>query len=164
MPAVVQAQSLELRVAAGPTLVDRGVSGAVGAGIAGLGPLSLLAGLERTHLQTRVEDDGRGGIATFRGGTVTLGTAEAHLALPRLGRFTTYLLGGYAAGRSRPNVNTVFPRPVVNDVRALFAGGGVAFGRGPHWRGFVEGRVVGGDEAGELLVAIPLRAGIAWRW
>ena len=68
---------------------------------------------------------------------------ELRVSLFGRDRITPYALAGFAAGRSGPNVNDIFPTPVVNDVRAPFAGGRLSHrtaedspfdvGRSDHW-------------------------------
>ena len=65
---------------------------------------------------------------------------------------------------SRPNVNTAFPDPVANDVRAIFFGGGIHVPVKERVSIFADGRMMVGSEAGELLAVAPMRAGVAWRF
>ena len=162
VPVVAHGQSVVMHASAGPTLVDRGYSGTAGAGWAPLSRVSLTFNLERTHLSSRLQSDGRGGVAGFRGGRLTLGTAELQVSLLGRARVTPYALVGYAAGVSRPNVTATFPTRVSNDVRAVFAGGGLQVPLRPTLSVFADARMMIGDEAGELLAAAPLRAGVRW--
>jgi len=119
---------------------------------------------ERTHLPTEVRDDGRGGESALRGGTLTLGTGELQVSVLRRDRVGPYGLIGFAAGRSRPNVNERFPDPVTNDVRAMFFGGGVQVPIGERVSVFGDICLMIGDEDGELLAVWPIRGGVAWRF
>jgi hypothetical protein len=163
LPAWSTAQSLELHASGGPTLIDRGFSVAGGVAWAPLSRLSLAGNLERTHLFTRVRRDDRSS-STFRGGTLTLGAVEVQLALFARNRVTPYVLAGFAAGRSRPNVNATFPNPVTNDARAVFGGGGVHVPLRPNVGLFLDVRLLLGDEANELLAVAPVRAGLSVRF
>ena len=162
VPVLAQGQSFVVHGSAGPTLVDRGYSAAAGAGWAPWSHVTVSFNLERTHLSSRLSSDGRGGVAGFRGGTLTLGTAELQLSLLGRARVTPYVLAGYAAGVSRPNVTATFPTNVSNDVRAVFAGGGIQVPLRPTLSVFADARMMIGEEAGELLAAAPLRAGLRW--
>jgi hypothetical protein len=163
-PCIASAQSFVLQGAAGPTLFNSGYSMAGGLGFSPTGSLTVLFNVENTHLSTRLRSDRRGGLAGFRGGTLMLGSAQL-LATP-LGRdrIGPYGLVGFAAGVSRLNVNELFPDPVSNDVRAIFFGGGIHVPLEKRVSLFVDGRMMIGAEAGELLAVAPIRAGIAWRF
>lgn len=162
-PAAVAAQSADVHAAAGPTLVDRGYSVAGGVGWSPLSHLHLSVNAERTHLPMRVQRDGPAESVT-RGGTVTVGSAEVQLSLLPRTRVTPYALAGVAAGRSRPNVNDRFPDEVVNDVQAIFAGGGLLVPLRPTLALYADVRWMAGNESNELLVVAPLRAGVSWRF
>ena len=76
-----------------------------------------------------------------------------------------YVLGGYAAGVSRPNVDEMFPHVVTNDARALFVGGGIQVPLGDRISAFGDIRMVFGVEGNEQILAFaPVRAGMAWRF
>ena len=162
VPTLAHSQSLVVHGSAGPTLIDRGYSLAGGAGWAPWSRVTLSVNLERTHLSSRVSGDGRGGSSTFRGGTLTLGAAELRVALFPRDRVTPYVLAGYAAGVSRPNVNRMFPVRVTNDVRAVFGGAGIQVPLRPQLSLFADARMMLGEEANELLAVVPLRAGLSW--
>ena len=67
--------------------------------------------VERTHLSTQISRDAPGVISSFRGGTLTLGTAQLRVSLFDSNRVGPYAIVGFAAGVSRPNVNEIFPQP-----------------------------------------------------
>ena len=157
-------QSLLLHGSAGPTLIDSGYSAAAGIGFPPASRLTVLLGAERTHLSSRVTNDGRGGGSSFRGGTFTAAAAELRIELLGRDRVSPYVLGGVAAGVSRPNVNQTFPDPVTNNIRALFFGGGIHVPFGERISAFGDARMIVGDEAGELLAILPVRVGLAWRF
>lgn len=157
-------QSLLLHGSAGPTLIDSGYSAAAGIGFSPASRLTVLLGAERTHLSSEVTSDGRGGGSAFRGGTFTLGAAELRVELLGRDRVSPYLLGGIAAGVSRPNVNETFPDPVTNHVRAFFFGGGIHVPLRGGISMFGDARMIVGAEAGESLAILPVRVGVAWRF
>jgi len=163
-PWIASAQSFVLQGSAGPTLVDRGYSMAGGIGFSPTTHLAVLFDVERTHLSSRLSSDGRGGFAGFRGGTLTLGSAQLRVTPFGRDRIGPYGLVGFAAGVSRPNVNERFPDPVTNDVRAMFFGGGIHVPLKERVSLFADGRMMIGGEAGELLAVVPIRAGVAWRF
>jgi hypothetical protein len=164
IPGIARAQSFVLQGSAGPTLIDSGYSMAGGIGFTPTSHLTVLVDLERTHLSSRLRSDGRGGLAGFRGGTLTLGSAQLRVTPLGRNRVGPYGLVGFAAGVSRPNVNEMFPDPVANDVRAVFFGGGIHVPLKERVSLFADGRMMIGAEAGELLAVAPIRAGVAWRF
>lgn len=157
-------QSLVLQGSGGPTLTDSGHSFAAGIGFSPTERVTVLFNLERAHLSSRVTRDGRGGTSAFRGGTLTFGAAELHVALRDRDRVSPYVLGGFGAGVSRPNVNDIFPNPVTNNMRALFFGGGVHVPLRGRISVFGDVRMIVAGEAGEALGVAPVRAGVAWRF
>ena len=163
-PWIAHAQSFVLQGSAGPTLIDSGYSLAGGIGFSPTSRLAVLLDVERTHLSSRLSSDGRGGFAGFRGGTLTLGSAQLRVTPFGHDRVGPYGLVGFAAGVSRPNVNEMFPDPVTNDVRAIFFGGGIHVPLQERFSLFADGRMMIGAEAGELLAVAPIRAGVAFRF
>lgn len=164
VPDPATAQSFLVQGAAGPTAVDRGYSVAAGAGLS-LNPwVTVLGDLERTHLETRIGSNERGGGSAFRGGTVTYGSAEVRVSLLGRTRVSPYVLGGFAAGVSRPTVNERYPDSGTNNVRATFFGGGIQVPVRERLTMFADGRVLIGAEAGETLALAPIRFGIGWRF
>jgi hypothetical protein len=163
-PRIASGQSFVLQGSAGPTLVDTGYSVAGGLGFSPTSHLTVLFDVERTHLASRLSSDGRGGFAGFRGGTLTLATAQLRVAPLGRDRIGPYGLAGFAAGVSHPNVNEMFPNAVTNDVRAVFFGGGIHVPLKARLNLFADARMMLGAEAGELLAVAPIRAGLAWRF
>lgn len=158
------AQSLELRGSAGPTITDTGHSLSAGAGFSPTSRFTLGFNFERTHVSSRTSQRG-GTFSSFRGGTLLLGSAEARLAPFGRDRLGPYGLAGFAAGVSRPNVNALFPTRVTNQVRVLFAGGGLQVPLNERLTLFGDARMMFGAEGVEGIVAVaPLRAGLAWRF
>jgi hypothetical protein len=163
-PRMASGQSFVVHGSAGPTLVDTGYSLAAGAGFVPSSRVTLLLDLERTHLSTRSSSDGRGGVSSVRGGTLTLAAAQVRVMPLGVDRIGPYGLAGFAAGVSKPNVNETFPDPVSNDVRAVFFGGGIHVPLERRLNLFVDARMMVGAEGGETLAVAPLRAGLAWRF
>ncbi len=164
VPASARAQSVEAHASAGPTLVDRGHSVAVGGGWSPWPRLTVIVDVERTVLASRVTRDGRGGESAFRGGAVVLGAAGARPALFPPRRGTPDLGAGGAAGPSRPTGNSRLPDAVSNEARALFAGAGVEVPLGPRLGVFADARMQVGGDGGDVLALAPLRAGLRWRF
>lgn len=162
--AFADAQTVDVRASIGPTLVDAGLSVAGDVAFAPVPALAIVGGVERSRLNSRTHRDERGGVTHFRGGALSIATIGLRLQWPQPTRVRPYLLAGYGAGRSRPTVNPTFPTPVTNDVRAVYAGGGIAVALGARLHVTVDARMIVGDEGNELLVLSPLRAGLAWRF
>jgi hypothetical protein len=163
-PWIARAQSFVLQGSAGPTLINSGYSLAGGVGFSPTSRLAVLVDVERTHLSSQLRSDGRGGLAGYRGGTLTLGSAQLRVTPFGRDRIGPYGLVGFAAGVSRPNVNETFSNPVTNDVRAMFFGGGIHVPLKERVSLFADGRMMIGAEAGELLAVAPIRAGVAFRF
>ena len=164
-PVLAAGQSVVLDAAAGPTLGDSGWSVAAGLGVSPTPRVTITGNVERSHLVTRRQEY-PGSVSHFRGGTFTLASAELRLSLFGRDRISPYALAGFGFGRSRPNVNDVFPTPVVHSVRAPFAGGGVHVPLGPRATFFADVRLalIVGTEADDLYALVPLRAGLSWRF
>jgi hypothetical protein len=160
------AQSLMVQASAGPTVTDAGHSVAAGVGLSVNSRLTVLLGVERSHLSSRVTTDSRGNrVSAFRGGTITFAAAEVRATLLRRERVSPFVLGGVGVGVSRPNVNETFPNAVTNHARVLFVGGGLHVPLGQQLSVFGDVRMVLGAEGNEGMVAYaPLRAGIVWRF
>ena len=158
-------QSLVVQGAAGPTLTDTGYSLAAGLGFTPASRLTVLFGVEQTHLFSRVTSDGRGGGSAFRGGTLTFGSAELRVALLGRDRPSPYVVGGYGQGVSRPNVNERFPEAVSNSARVLFVGGGIQVPLRERINIFGDVRMTFGAEGNDGIIAfVPVRVGVAWRF
>jgi opacity protein-like surface antigen len=163
-PALAAGQSLVVQGSAGPTMIDSGYSVAGGLGYSPTSHVTFLAQLDQSHLSSRFSTDGRGGQSAFRGGTVTLATAEVQVSLFGLDRITPYGLAGIGVGASHPNVNEFFEDRITNTVRGIFVGGGLRVPLQGRLSLFADGRVILGAEAGETLGLAPVRAGLAWRF
>lgn len=163
-PSVATAQAFVIQGAAGPTLVDQGYSFSAGAGITPTRHLGILFDVERVHLSSQSSSDGRGGSSSFRGGALTLGSAQLRVAPLGHDRIGPYGLAGFAAGVSRPTVNEVFTHRVTNDVLAMFFGAGILMPLKDGLNAVVDARMFVGNEEGELFTVLPVRAGLAWRF
>lgn len=162
-PTLARAQGMSVHAAGGPTLADSGYSLTAGFGLSPTSRMTLMGSVERSHLPSRRKDRS-GSISYFRGGTFTLGSAELRVSLFPRGRVSPYGLVGFAAGRSRPNVTDVFPAPIVNNVVAPFAGGGIQVPLGDRLSLFADARLalVVGTESDDLYALTPIRAGFSW--
>jgi hypothetical protein len=163
-PSAARGQSFELYGSAGPTITDAGHSLAGGVGVSPISQLTILASIERTHLSGQIRRE-TGSTSYFRGGTYLLGSAELRFAPRGRDRVGPFVLAGFAAGESRPNVNDVFPTPATNRARAVFGGGGLLVPLGQRLTAFADVRMLIGAEGSEGIVAVaPVRAGLAWRF
>jgi len=173
-PASGRGQSFQLQGSAGLTLLDSahnlsygfdpGFSAAAGFGITARPRLLFLVEAEHAQRASQLQRDLRGNIFGFRGGEVTLGTVQLRAALFQPDRISPYAIVGFAAGRSRLNVNDAFRDPVSNDVRALIIGGGIDVPLRDRMNFFSDWRMIIGGEADDLFAIAPLRAGLGWRF
>jgi hypothetical protein len=164
-PAHASAQRFTAHASGGPTLTDSGYSAAAGLGVGVTSRLTVDVTVERTHLSSQVTRDARGVTSGFRGGTLTLGAAQLRASLFDRRRIGPYGVVGFAAGVSRPNVTEHFPTPVTNDVRVVFAGGGIHVPLTSRLSAFADARMMLGAEGIEGIVAVaPLHAGLAFRF
>jgi hypothetical protein len=167
-------QSVLVQGSFGPTIIDSGHnlsygidpghSVAVGIGVSPTPRLTLAVEVERTHRASQLRTDARGNVFGFRGGTLTLATAELRASLFQSDRVGPYGLIGFAAGVSRLGVTDEFPDRVTNAVRAAVFGGGLHVPLRGRMSLFADGRMIIGSEASELLAVTPIRAGLAWRF
>jgi hypothetical protein len=163
-PSAARGQSFELYGAAGPIVTDAGLSLAAGVRVSPTSRLTFLANIERTHLSSQIRRE-PASTTYFRGGTYLLGSAELQFAPRGRDRVGPFVLAGFAAGVSRPNVNEVFSTPVTNGARAVFGGGGLLVPLGQRLTAFADVRMLIGAEGSEGIVAVaPVRAGLAWRF
>jgi hypothetical protein len=120
--------------------------------------------VDRTHLASRTTGN-RDVIADFRGGTLLMGTAEVRFAPLGRQRVGPFVLAGLAAGVSHPNVNEVFPDRVTNQVRGVFAGGGLDVPLSDRALVFADVRMLLASEGNDGVAGVvPLRVGFAWRF
>jgi hypothetical protein len=148
---------------AGGSTIEGGSTGAASFGYALNRRLTLLVGVDRLHLPTKVEHFDRGSAAT-RGGTSTLLTGELQVQLLPDRRPAPYLIVGAGAGISRPNVNAIFPDRVTNRMGMLFSGAGLRVPLARHLALFGEVRLALAAERDSLLFSVPIRGGVSWRF
>jgi hypothetical protein len=170
VPAAANAQGsrtdeprVSVTLAGGSHLYDGGDVEAVALGFSPNRWVTLLLNLERNHVPTDVDQYADGYSAT-RGGTVTTASGEVQVALAPSRRFVPFAMAGTGAGRSRPNVNDLFPDPVENSTRSFYLGGGVRVPVGRALAVSVDAKVVLLAEAGEAGAMLPIRVGIGWRF
>jgi hypothetical protein len=125
--------------------------------------VTILGSFDQTHLPTTTSPLPRG-VAYTRGGTLTLGAAEAQFSLFDRLRVSPYGILGFGAGISKPNVNDIFPSRVTNTVVAPFVGGGVRIPLRENVTlfGDIRWMLAAGTESDELTGVVPLRAGLAF--
>jgi hypothetical protein len=163
---IANAQAFAVHGSAGPTLRDAGYSVALGIDVSPVPYLALVINAERTHIASRSSDDGQV-ISTFRGATVTLGTAELRVRPFGHHRIGPYGLVGMGAGAARANEDATFPgEGTTGRVRTVFAGGGLHAPIRERLSVFAEFRMMlVVEEQGEGLLGVgPLRVGLAWRF
>jgi hypothetical protein len=173
-PTLAHAQSFLVQGSLGPAIIDSGhnltygiepgLSLAAGFGFSPTPRLTLMAEVERTHRASQLQTDARGNVFGFRGGTLLLATVELRASLFTPDRIGPYGLVGFSAGVSKLRTTEHFPEPVTNDVRALTFGGGIHVPLRHQISLLADGRMTIGEEAGELLANVPIRAGLAWRF
>ena len=164
-PTIAGAQGVSVQAAAGPTTRDPGYSVAAGIGFSPISRLTILANIEHSYQPSQVTSY-PGGVSYFRGGSVTLGTAEVRASLFGRDRISPYGLVGFGTGRARPNVDATFPMRSESDVVSPFAGGGLHVPLGDHLLLFGDWRLmlVIGREADNLSALGPVRAGLSWKF
>ena len=96
---------------------------------------------------------------------MTFVAGEIRASLFPRDRMTPFLVAGIGAGVSRPNVNSEFPNAVRNDLRVVYAGGGIRVPVTRQLSVLADVRCALGVEGGDGLMATwPIRAGIIWRF
>jgi hypothetical protein len=153
-----------VEAAAGVQLDYTGTIQSVAFGFAPTRSLTLLVGAERSRTEDKIELF-PGGFSSERGGVVEFVSAELRYAFFANKRLSPYAVVGTGRGIERPNVNEFFPYGVNRSIVAIYYGGG---GRIPVHRrldAFTDWRlIIMGDDAAEMAVLGPLRAGIAFRF
>ena len=169
LPAVAAAQAdtgpLSIQGAVGTNANVGGNTQALSVGFSPGERVSLLLNLERIHMPTEV-DYYENGYSATRGGTTTFVSGEIQVVPVRFARVSPYVLAGAGTGRSRLNVNDIFPDPITNTAALLFVGGGVRVPATSHLSVFADARFtlqVERENDGVFLF-VPVRAGIAWRF
>ena len=125
---------------------------------------SLLIGAERSRTDDEIEfyPDG---YASERGGLVEFVSAEVRYAFFANKRISPYVVAGAGGGVERPNVNELFPHGIDRPIFVIYYGGGARIPIHRRLDAFADWRlIVTGDDAAEMAVLGPLRAGIAFRF
>lgn len=126
--------------------------------------LTLLIGAERSRTDDEITYYSDGYSAT-RGGVVEFVSAELRFAFFSRRRVSPYLVIGTGRGMERPNVNEAFPYGVDRRIVAIFYGAGARVPVHRRLDAFVDWRlIVTGDDASEMAVLGPVRAGVALRF
>ena len=168
LPAVAAAQGsgglVSLQGAAGTNANVGGNTQSLSLGLSPGEHITVLLNAERIHMPTEV-DAYPGGVSATRGGTTTFVSGEVQVAA-RVGRVAPYVLAGAGAGRSRLNVNDLFPDPVTNTATLLFVGGGIRVPVTDHLSVFADTRFTlqAEHENDGVFLFVPVRAGLAWRF
>jgi hypothetical protein len=153
-----------VEAAAGMQIQYSGTIQSVAFGYAPTRSLTILVGAERS----RTEDDidfFPDGYAATRGGRVEFVSGEVRYAFFATRRISPYVVGGIGRGVERPNVNEFFPHGVDRDIVAFYQGGGARIPIHRRLDAFVDWRlIITGDDAAEMGVLGPLRAGLSFRF
>ena len=150
--------------AAGVQLQYTGTVQTVAVGFAPTRSLTLLFGAERSRTddKVRIYPDG---YSAERGGLVEFVSGEVRYAFFATRRVAPYVVGGIGRGVERPNVNELFPHGVDRNMVAIYYGGGARIPLHRRLDTFVDWRlIIMGDDAAEMAVLGPLRAGISFRF
>jgi hypothetical protein len=150
--------------AAGVQLLYTGTVQSVAVGFAPTRSLTVLLGAERSRTEDkiRIYPDG---YSAERGGLVEFVSAEVRYAFLANRRVAPYVVGGIGRGVERPNVNELFPYGVDRNMVAVYYGGGARIPIHRRLDTFVDWRlIIMGDDAAEMAVVGPVRAGISVRF
>jgi hypothetical protein len=153
-----------LEGAAGVQLQYTGTIQSVAFGFAPTRSLTLLIGAERSRTDDEIEfyPDG---YASERGGLVEFVSAELRYAFFANKRVSPYGVVGAGRGFERPNVNELFPHGVDRTIVVIYYGAGARIPIHRRLDAFADWRlIITGDDAAEMAVLGPLRAGIAFRF
>jgi len=150
--------------AAGVQLHYTGTIRSVAVGFAPTRRLTLLIGAERSRTDDEIQvytDCYR----CERGGLVEFVSAEVRFAFFANERVSPYAVAGIGGGVERPNVNEFFPHGIDRNIVVLYYGGGARIPIHRRLDAFADWRlIITGDNAAEMAVLGPLRAGIAFRF
>jgi hypothetical protein len=150
--------------AAGVQLDYTGTIQSVAIGFAPIRSLTLLLGAERSRTEDEI-DIYPDGYSSERGGVVEFVSGEVRYAFFATARVAPYVVGGIGRGVERPNVNELFPYGVDRTIVAIYYGGGARIPIHRRLDAFVDWRlIVMGDDASEMAVLGPVRAGISFRF
>jgi hypothetical protein len=126
--------------------------------------VTLLIGAERSRTDDEITYYPDGYAAT-RGGVVELLSAELRYAFFSTRRVSPYVVIGTGRGTTRPNINDLFPHGVDRKIFAIYYGAGARIPVHRRLDAFADWRlIVMGDDASEMAVLGPVRAGVAFRF
>jgi hypothetical protein len=149
---------------AGVQLDQTGTIQSIAFGFAPTRSLALLIGAERSRTEDEIEyyPDG---YSSERGGLVEFISAELRYALFPNKRVSPYAVVGMGRGVERPNVNELFPHGADRTIVAIYYGAGARIPIHRRLDALADWRlIITGDDAAEMAVLGPLRAGIAFRF
>jgi hypothetical protein len=150
--------------AVGVQLHYTGTIQSVAFGFAPTRSLTLLIGAERSRTDDEIEFYADG-YASERGGLVEFVSGELRYAFFANRRVSPYAVVGAGRGVERPNVNEFFPHGTDRSIVAIYYGGGARIPIQRRLDAFADWRlIITGDDASEMAVLGPLRAGIAFRF
>lgn len=162
-PLLLHAQSAGPRLAVhaglGVPLNTRGDVQWLGAGLSINEHVDVLVSVERSHVPTKVS-----GFSRTRGGTVIAYGGELQLAPVTRWRAAPYGILSVARGTSRLERDDVFPDAVTNSAGLLMAGVGLHVRSSRGLDGFVDVRGGVQIESDVVLLRLPVRAGVTWRF
>lgn len=127
------------------------------------GRAGVLVNVERNHVPERVRRSAGGGSVT-RGGTMTSVSGEVRYTVPAGDRLAPFIMAGFGAGVSRPNVSGPFDDAVTNTVTTSYFGGGVRVRVRRSVEVFADARMLLVVERDTLGGRLPIRGGITWRF
>ena len=149
---------------AGVQLAYTGTIQSVAFGFAPTRSLTLLIGAERSRTEDEIEFY-HDGYASERGGRVEFVSAELRYAFFANTRVSPYAVAGTGRGVERPNVNEFFPHGVDRTIQVIYYGAGARIPIHRRLDAFADWRlIITGDDAAEMAVLGPLRAGLAFRF
>jgi opacity protein-like surface antigen len=150
--------------AGGVQLSYTGTIQSVAFGFAPTRSLTLLIGAERSRTDDEIEYYADG-YASERGGLVEFVSAELRYAFFANRRVSPYAVVGAGGGVERPNVNEFFPHGIDRKIVVMYYGAGARIPIHRRLDAFADWRlIITGDDAAEMAVLGPLRAGIAFRF
>jgi hypothetical protein len=150
--------------AAGVQIAYTGSIQSVAFGFAPTRSLTLLVGAERSRTEDEIEFYADG-YASERGGLVEFVSAELRYAFFANTRVSPYAVVGTGRGVERPNVNEFFPHGIDRTIVVIYYGAGARIPIHRRLDAFADWRlIITGDDAAEMAVLGPLRAGVAFRF
>jgi hypothetical protein len=153
-----------LEGAAGVQLFYTGTFQSFAFGFAPTRSLTFLISAERSRTEDEI-DIYPDGYAAERGGVVEFVSGELRYAFFANRRVSPYAVFGIGRGMERPNVNELFPYGVDRRIAAVYYGPGARIPLHRRLDAFADWRlIITGDDASEMAVLGPLRAGIALRF